>query len=96
MSVELVPAKDRAWREVVHIERRVGDHGGEYWSLRLECSHLAFRPVRRLRIGEMLPAPMRVQMRNGKFWRPKTTIPTAPKRVRCMWCRAVKCVRKQR
>lgn len=34
------------WREVTHIEDRVGPQGGEYWLLTLTCGHLVAKRKR--------------------------------------------------
>lgn len=56
---------------VTHIDRRVGDRGGEYWWLTLECGHL-----KAVRIPKFRPQHVMSLRR----------IPLAPKKVKCLVC----------
>lgn len=43
----------KTWREVVHIEISTGELGGRIWVLTLNCGHMAFRRIPRIRLHNL-------------------------------------------
>lgn len=72
----------KPWRKVVHIEHSIGERGGEYWWLTLECGHHKSVPVPpyRIEFGVMVTLGKRCRA-------PKKR--TAPERCRCLLCALV-------
>jgi hypothetical protein len=55
--------KNKPWRIVEHIEHCVGERGGEYWMLTLDCGHIVPRTIPKFSFLRMTPrrAPERLR-----------------------------------
>lgn len=76
--------RSAAQRDVVHIEDRIGPHGGEYWLLTLACGHLAVQRKPRGSVCTVADPSSGggVQTFRSPFARPRL----APKRKMCPLC----------